>query len=61
MVLKNMAPYADSGLAAEKAIDRIYRPLAQSDITALEKKYSIPRKIIHKLYGQYKSLLTIAA
>jgi hypothetical protein len=36
-------------------------PLMQTDVDTLIKDYSYTRPILHKLYGQFKTLLTIAA
>ena len=57
----NVKPYASKVLSCEKEIDNIVAPLAQQDIYELVGEYKFSRQILHKLYGQYKACLNIAA
>jgi hypothetical protein len=45
----------------ERKIDRTFVPLAQQNIFDLLAEYKFPRSVLHKLYGQYKTYLSIEA
>ena len=60
-VKRNKAAYSDVGLKAERNIDKEMGPLAAYNIQELVKEFKIPRRLIHELYAQFKSLIIINA